>query len=177
MATQQDPLFLGRAIVFLNSKRLLSFNHVGSIWQQTNRTDTHSRTIFFQEDTSVPTTRAKNSDACVVVYSISDRASFRAAQEALVALQAGGSDENNPSFEDNRNKDLEIVPPPIDGTASHLTVPVVLLGNKKDLGHLRQVSDGHQGKEKKRNNENKQSWRKVAGDFGCYVMLRLHKQI
>lgn len=89
-----------------------------------------------KEDTSVPTTRAKNSDACVVVYSIADRTSFRAAEEALIALQAVSNNSQRNSFEDD-NKDQDNVPP-ID--TSSLSIPVVLLGNKKDLGHLRQVS-------------------------------------
>ncbi len=83
-----------------------------------------------KEDTSVPVTRAKNSDACVVVYSISDRTSFKAAHEALAALQASSQ---RKSFEDDNKEEQEINPAP-------LSVPVVLLGNKKDLGHLRQVS-------------------------------------
>jgi hypothetical protein len=81
----------------------------------------------------VPVTRAKNSDACVVVYSISDRTSFKAAHEALAALQASSSQRK--SFEDDNKEEQEINPAP-------LSVPVVLLANKKDLGHLRQVSRG-----------------------------------
>lgn len=87
-----------------------------------------------QEDTSVPTTRAKNSDACVVVYSISDRTSFEAAHEALIALQTNNSTScQRKSFEDDNKEEHEI-------NLSPLSVPVVLLANKKDLGHLRQVS-------------------------------------
>ncbi|KAI9565573.1 hypothetical protein GHT06_009365 [Daphnia sinensis] len=86
------------------------------------------------EDTSVPTTRAKNSDACVVVYSISDRTSFEAAHEALVALQTNNSTScQRKSFEDDNKDEQEI-------NLSPLSVPVVLLANKKDLGHLRQVN-------------------------------------
>ncbi|EFX79833.1 hypothetical protein DAPPUDRAFT_319292 [Daphnia pulex] len=88
------------------------------------------------EDTSVPVTRAKNSDACVVVYSISDRTSFKAAHEALAALQASSQ---RKSFEDDNKEEQEINPAP-------LSVPVVLLANKKDLGHLRQV-EADEGRE------------------------------
>lgn len=126
-----------------------------------------------QDDTSVPTTRAKNSDACVVVYSIADRTSFRAAQEALIALRADNQLETSPtnSFQDDNKETNHIssqmpMPPPppppfaVDTTAttnqtqtsiqtqttpstSILSIPVVLLANKKDLGHLRQVSCYH----------------------------------
>ncbi|KZS08644.1 Uncharacterized protein APZ42_027313 [Daphnia magna] len=86
------------------------------------------------EDTSVHTTRAKNSDACVVVYSISDRTSFEAAHEALIALQTNNSTScQRKSFEDDNKEEHEI-------NLSPLSVPVVLLANKKDLGHLRQVN-------------------------------------
>lgn len=82
----------------------------------------------------MPTTRAKNSDACVVVYSISDRTSFEAAHEALIALQTNNSTScQRKSFEDDNKEEHEI-------NLSPLSVPVVLLANKKDLGHLRQVS-------------------------------------
>ena len=112
------------------------------------------QTQTLQGDTSVPTTRAKNSDACVIVYSIADKASFRAAQEALIGLQAdsSGGGSKNPtqrrSFENDNRKDAETVAD-LD-TAPVLAVPVVLLGNKKDLGHLRQVSDGRQKKERRK---------------------------
>ena len=78
----------------------------------------------------MPTNRAKNSDACVIVYSIADRASFRVAHEALIGLQCPPSGPQR-SF-DKTNSQTEQPPQP--------RVPVVLLGNKKDLGHLRQVS-------------------------------------
>jgi len=90
----------------------------------------NKRKHALKEDTSVPATRAKNSDACVVVYSISDRTSFKAAHEALAALRASSQ---RKSFDDDNKEEPEINPAP-------LSVPVVLLGNKKDLGHLRQVS-------------------------------------
>ena len=87
--------------------------------------------ISGQEDSSAPTTRAKNSDAYVLVYSIADRASFRAAQEALVALQTN-----------NRQRFIEAKDPELisaEDSDAVPVVPVVLLGNKKDLSHLRQV--------------------------------------
>ena len=97
----------------------------------------------------MPTLRAKNSDACVIVYSIDDRESFSAAKEALLTLLGSPKQtnkyeqtENNLNQSDRSNleasgtlkliKDEEI--------SRQLTVPVVLLANKKELGHLRQVT-------------------------------------
>lgn len=85
----------------------------------------------------MPTNRAKNSDACVIVYSIADRMSFRVAHEALISLQSSPAgpqrsfDKANPRQEQQQTDDQE--------QSSRPKVPVVLLGNKKDLGHLRQV--------------------------------------
>lgn len=128
-----------------------------------------------QEDT----TRAKDSDACVVVYSIADKASFRTAQEALaglaqhcreqahrpvatspltpgrgrrVTLGNNQQEHNNKhplksrsnataAVDQQQSHNNEVIKDVVDssGHADHLAVPVVLLGNKKDLAHLRQV--------------------------------------
>ena len=97
-----------------------------------------------QEDTSVSTSRVKTSDAVVLVYSIADRSSFRAAREALADLQQQqqqqsiddtNQTENTNNSDGNRNrKDSQT-------TQNHnqRNAPIVLLGNKKDLAHLRQV--------------------------------------
>ena len=103
-----------------------------------------------QEDTSVSTSRAKTSDACVLVYSISDRSSFRAAREALSDLyqeqQQSPTDdtsrtENTITNNDtNRNrKESQSSEKSITSCNHQRSAPIVLLGNKKDLAHLRQV--------------------------------------
>ena len=74
---------------------------------------------FFQVPWHLPLHRIASSDAVVVMYSITDRSSFHSAREALEVLAASV---------DN-----------IGDEAVH--VPVLLLANKADLGHLRKVSD------------------------------------
>jgi GTPase SAR1 family protein len=59
----------------------------------------------------------------VIVYSIADRGSFRTAHEALISLRGNGI---------QRSLDKHT-------TAASDHVPIVLLGNKKDLDHLREV--------------------------------------
>ena len=70
--------------------------------------------------------RAKNSDACVVVYSIADRSSFRAAQEVLLALHSNWLIQPQQQQQHQQQHQQQ-------------QLPVLLLGNKKDLEHLRQV--------------------------------------
>ncbi len=71
--------------------------------------------------------RLRASDAAVVLYSITDRSSFHSAREALEAMAAAG-EEGEEEGEDGGG--------PIEA-------PVLLLGNKVDLSHLRKVSGVH----------------------------------
>ena len=71
--------------------------------------------------------RLRASDAAVVLYSITDRSSFHSAREALEAMAAAG-EEGDEEGEDGGG--------PIEA-------PVLLLGNKVDLSHLRKVSGVH----------------------------------
>lgn len=65
-------------------------------------------------DTTFPLEQVQWADACVVVYSITDKSSFQYALEALENLQKIRTVNN---------------------------MPVVLLGNKSDLEHLREVEE------------------------------------
>ena len=62
----------------------------------------------------LPLSRVRSSDAAVVMYSITDRASFHAARESLEAMAAAEGDDV-------------------------IDIPVTLLANKTDLNHLRKV--------------------------------------
>ena len=66
----------------------------------------------FQVPVRLPIHRLRTSDACVVIYSVTDRASFSAARDALDEMAS-------------------LVPP--------VAIPVLLLANKTDLKHLRKV--------------------------------------
>ncbi len=73
--------------------------------------------------------RLRASDAAVVLYSITDRSSFHSAREALEAMAAAGEEGDEEGGD--------------GGGGGPIEAPVLLLGNKVDLSHLRKVSGVH----------------------------------
>lgn len=63
-------------------------------------------------------------DACLLVYSVTDRSSFEYATEVLSALRRTPSNGS-----------------PAHGQAAQAPMPLALLANKTDLDHLRQVGE------------------------------------
>ncbi|XP_046401716.1 ras-related and estrogen-regulated growth inhibitor-like protein [Ischnura elegans] len=78
-------------------------------------------------------------DGCLVVYSITDRDSFAYAEETLRRLRPSPSDDSASSSGSDTESVADSSPSPSPQQ------PLVLLGNKADLEHLRQVQ-GTEGK-------------------------------
>ncbi|XP_071447355.1 ras-related and estrogen-regulated growth inhibitor-like protein [Hetaerina americana] len=78
-------------------------------------------------------------DGCLVVYSITDRESFAYAEETLRRLKPSSAEDSSSSSGSDTESVPENTPP------STPQQPLVLLGNKADLEHLRQVQ-GNEGK-------------------------------
>ncbi len=77
----------------------------------------------------LPLSRVRASDAVVVMYSITDRASFHAAREALEAMDRANSADGDGEEEAAAEEE-----------SGPVEVPVLLLANKLDLSHLRKVN-------------------------------------
>ncbi|XP_026328249.1 ras-related and estrogen-regulated growth inhibitor-like protein [Hyposmocoma kahamanoa] len=71
-----------------------------------------------------PTEQIQWADACLLVYSVTDRSSFEYATEVLSALKRAPPNGGSPAHS-------------AGGAAAQM--PLALLGNKTDLDHLRQV--------------------------------------
>ena len=76
----------------------------------------------------VPLQKIRSCDGVVVIYSITDRASFHAAREALDAMAEDIQEDDDDDGEGD------------DDEGESVDIPVLLLANKLDLNHLRKVS-------------------------------------